>query len=447
MSLQQKFSASVREQQLFDQGTPLLIAVSGGLDSVVLCALCQQAGFAFTIAHCNFQLRGTESDRDEAFVQSLGKQFNVKVISKKFDTSAYAEGNKISIQEAARTLRYEWFDELLTREMPASAILVTAHHADDTIETALMHYFRGTGLHGLTGIPAVNGKIRRPLLQIYKEELKSFADENGISWVEDSSNEKSAYTRNLFRNELLPAIEKVYPQVKQNLLRNIKRFSDTEHLLNSLTSQLLNKLIRKKGNELHVPVNQLLGYNNRSLIYALIQPYSFTEKQVDELLKLADADNGQYILSPDGQHRVIKNRHWFILCPAQQQDNNILLIDEGVGTISFPAGTLKIEEKEYTGQPIPSGSSDAWLDLKEIQFPLILRKWKTGDYFYPLGMRKKKKIARFLIDQKLSATAKENTWVIESNKRICWVIGMRIDDRFRIGPSVKKVLKVHLQTQ
>lgn len=431
MTLQEKFCRSITDNNLFSIHDQLLLAVSGGLDSVVLCELCRQSGFTFSIAHCNFQLRGEESERDEQFVRALGERYNVYVYVKKFDTAAYATTHKMAVQEAARTLRYEWFEELTGLQSPAP-VLLTAHHADDAIETALMHYFRGTGLKGLTGIPVKNGYTRRPLLGFFKEELNAFAVESGLSWVEDSSNTKNEYTRNLFRNELLPAIEQVYPQVKNNLLLNIRRFTDMYELYDTLTSRYLQQLGRKKGNTVQVPVKQLLQLNNRSLIYALIHPYGFTEKQVDEVLKLANAANGQYMLSPDGLNRIIKNRHWFILCPVLQDTNEMVLIEAGMKTILFSAGQLALEEKLYTGQAIPPAATEAWLDTRQLQYPLILRKWQTGDYFYPLGMRKKKKISRFLIDQKLSKTDKENLWVLESNKRICWVLGMRIDDRFKL---------------
>lgn len=431
MTLKEKFSRGIADKKLFSTNDQLLLAVSGGLDSVVLCELCKQSGFSFTIAHCNFQLRGEESNRDEQFVRALGERYRVQVYVKKFDTAAYASTHRIAVQEAARLLRYEWFEELIRIQSPAT-MLLTAHHADDAIETALMHYFRGTGLKGLTGIPAKNRYIRRPLLDFFKEELNAFAEQSGLSWVEDSSNTKNEYTRNLFRNALLPAIEQVYPQVKNNLLLNIRRFTDLYELYGILTSRFLQQLGRKKGNSFQVPVKQLLHLNNRSLIYALIHPYGFTEKQVEEVLKLANAANGQYILSPDGLNRIIKNRHWFIFCPALQDSTDIVLIEEGMKTIRFSAGQLTLEKKPYNGQVIPTVASEAWLDTRQLQYPLILRKWKPGDYFYPLGMRKKKKIARFLIDQKLAKTDKENLWVLESDKRICWVLGMRIDDRFKL---------------
>ncbi|HPG10572.1 MAG TPA: tRNA lysidine(34) synthetase TilS [Chitinophagaceae bacterium] len=437
----QQFIDHIKEQRLFNATDELLLAVSGGVDSVVLCELCQQAGYQFSIVHCNFKLRGEESDRDEKFVKELGEKYGVEVKVKRFDTEQYANEKRLSIQEAARNLRYQWFEELINQptDQPINHLL-TAHHADDNIETLLMHFFRGTGLHGLTGIPMKNDFIRRPLLSFSKEELLAFAKEHQLEYVEDSSNESSKYTRNFFRNELLPAISKVYPQVKQNLQDNIDRFTEIEKLYQLTTSQLLSKLCRSKENEIHVPVKQLMGYNNRALIYALISKYGFSEKQVDEIEKLSQSDTGKYITSPDDQYRIIKHRHWFIISRTNTQLSQNIIIEVNDKKIDFEEGTLKFETT--LNQQPQTSSQVACLDKKNIQYPLLLRKWKTGDYFYPLGMRKKKKLARFFIDNKLSKTEKENAWVLEADKRIIWVIGQRIDDRFKLTDQTKEILEV-----
>jgi tRNA(Ile)-lysidine synthase len=240
MELLQRFKENIRQLNLFSAKDKLLLAVSGGVDSVVLCELCKQAGSDFIIAHCNFQLRGEESERDEQFVKELGKKYGAEVLVKKFDTEKYADENKFSTQEAARKLRYDWFEELINPRLNDSVgqestnkpinYLLTAHHSDDNNETILMNFFRGTGLHGLTGIPISAGYIRRPLLSFSKEELIAFAKENNLEFVEDSSNKSSKYTRNFFRNEIIPAISKVYPQVKDNLQDNIKRFKDKKEM-------------------------------------------------------------------------------------------------------------------------------------------------------------------------------------------------------------------------
>lgn len=454
MSLLEKFKSTIREKNLFHPGDPLLLAVSGGVDSVVLCELCHQAGFPFTIAHCNFQLRGAESDRDEQLVNSLARKYGVEVLVKRFDTETYAANNKLSIQEAARELRYDWFRGLIENarsEDPISPLasrfplLLTAHHADDNIETLLMHFFRGTGLHGLTGIPERNGYIRRPLLGFSKEELIRFANEQRLAFVEDSSNQSSKYTRNFFRNELLPAISTVFPQVKENLQANINRFTEAEKLYQYAVNDLKKKLCRQKGEECHIPVRQLLQNNNTAFVYELIRDYGFGEKQVEELIRLTGSESGKYIESPDGRYRIIKHRHWLIISPNRSATVSTIAVPENTEHILFEAGKLALLKAEHHGQIPPAAATEAWLDSRMLQYPLILRKWKTGDYFYPLGMRKKKKLARFFIDLKLSKSDKEKVWVLESNQRIAWVIGYRIDDRFKLTASTSSILKLQLQ--
>jgi tRNA(Ile)-lysidine synthase len=461
MSLLQRFKDFIRQQDLFHQKDKLILAVSGGVDSVVLCELCKQAGYDFTIAHCNFQLRGKESERDEEFVRELGKKYKVEVLMETFETEKYAEENKKGIQEAARDLRYEWFFSLVgnrqyamgkekqemenaTHHSRFTIHILTAHHADDNIETVMMNFFRGTGLHGLEGIPLAHQYIRRPLLPFWKEELIQFAKENKLEFVEDSSNQSVKYTRNLFRNEVIPLISKVYPQVKTNLQDNINRFSEIQKLYQISVKEIKKKLCKVKNDEVHIPVKQLMSYHNRALIFEIISDHRFTEKQVDEVIKLAEAETGKFIQSPSGPHRIIKFRNWFIISNDQSVDAEIIIIEEGTEEVKIENGKLKMEI--IANCQLPTANSVACLDADEITFPLIFRKWKQGDYFYPLGMKKKKKLARFFIDQKLSKTEREKTWVIEMNKKIVWVLGMRIDDRFRITEKTKKILKISLET-
>ena len=443
MDLPGRFEEHIKNEHLFTKKDKLLLAISGGVDSVVLCELCKQAGFDFDIAHCNFQLRVEESDRDEVFVKSLADKYGAVFHVKKYDTEKYAAEKKISIQEAARELRYNWFDELVHH--PGAGLptfLLTAHHADDNAETVLMNFCRGTGLHGLTGIPVSVNYIRRPLLSFSKEELLRFAEENKLDFVEDSSNKSSKYTRNFFRNEIIPAIRKVYPKITGNLQDNITRYKEIEQLYKLSVGQIIKKLCKQKGNEVHVPVKQLMGFHNRALIYEIISVYGFQEKQVDEVIKLADSDSGKYILSPSGAHRIIRHRHWFIISPTTTTEAANIIIEEGIRNLEFGIGRLTIESLSNSQLQITNSTTVAYLDAKEISFPLLLRKWKPADYFYPLGMKKKKKLSRFLIDLKLSKTEKEKTWVIESNKRIIWVVGHRIDERFRLTEKTKTVLKL-----
>ncbi len=457
MNLLARFNEFIKKENLFSPKDKLLLAVSGGVDSVVLCELCKQSGFDFTIAHCNFQLRGEESEHDEQSVKKLGKKYGVELLIKKFDTENYAGENKLSIQEAARVLRYEWFEELVNSQLsivnsensgspirytPHTIHLLTAHHADDNAETLLMNFCRGTGLHGLTGIPVSYGHIKRPLLFFTKEEIILFAKENNLEYVEDSSNQSSKYTRNYFRNEIIPAISKVFPQVNENLVDNINRFKEIEKLYKLSVSEIKKKLIKEKGAEWHIPIKQLMAYKNRALIYEIISDFGFSEKQIDEVIKLADSDSGKYIESPAFHYRFIKHRHWFIISPVNSATSGIIVIGKTDKSIGFEEGLLKID---WLNKPPSDFKNEiVYFDDAGIKFPLILRKYKQGDYFYPLGMPKKKKISRFLIDSKLSKSAKEKIWVIESDKKIFWVVGYRIDDRFKITAKTKSVMKITL---
>jgi len=442
MLLIDRFKEHLKNSNLFSPKDKLLLAVSGGVDSVVLCELCKQAGYTFSIAHCNFKLRDQESERDKEFVCGLAKKYSVDFYLKEFDTEKFAKENKLSIQEAARKLRYDWFAELIVTHDSQLTTLLTAHHADDNIETVLMNLFRGTGLHGLTGIPPSINYIKRPLLAFSKEELIQFAKENNLEFVEDSSNLSNKYTRNFFRHEIIPLITNAYPQVQENLQNNIDRFKEIEKLYRISVAEIKKKLCKVKRNEVHIPVKQLMGYNNKALIYEIISEYGFSEKQIEEVIRLAESDSGRYINSPDNVYRIIKHRHWFIISPASSGEVENFIIEKEDSPIKFPLGILKLET---TSNIEPQTSNMvATLDAKEIEFPLLLRKWKQGDYFYPLGMKKKKKLARFFIDQKLSKTQKENAWVIEMNKKIIWVVGNRIDERFKIADKTRSVLKISL---
>ena len=444
MSLLHNFTNFIKKENLFQPKDKLLVAVSGGVDSVVLCELCHQAGFNFIIAHCNFQLREEESERDEIFVIELAKKYDVEIFIKKFETEKYAEEKKLSIQVAARELRYEWFNSLINQStnQPINHIL-TAHHANDSIETLLMNFFKGSGISGLHGILPKQSEIVRPLLFAKKVELSAFAKENNLPFVEDSSNSSDKYTRNYFRNQLIPSIEKVFSQVEDNLIENSKRFAEIEMLYQQAIDLHKNKLLEKKGEEIHIPVLKLLKCSPLStIVYEIIKDFSFTSHQTEAVIKLLDSDSGKYIQS--ATHRILKNRNWLIISSITTLVVGNILIEENNKVIQFVSGKLKFEDLTTPNSPITTDNSIAMLDADKIIFPLLLRKWKQGDYFYPLGMQKKKKLSKFFIDQKLSLLEKENIWVLEMDKKIIWITGKRIDDRFKITASTKNILKISL---
>jgi tRNA(Ile)-lysidine synthase len=428
----------------FPANASFLIAVSGGVDSSVLCELCHQAELNFAIAHCNFQLRGTESERDEAFVRSLALKYKVPVWVRRFDTSAFADQNKISIQEAARVLRYEWFDHL--RKENGFTSILTAHHADDNIETLLFNFFRGTGLQGLMAIPEEDKQERhllRPLLRIRRKTILEFAAKHDLQWVEDSSNLLSKYTRNYFRNELIPALKHVFPQVEENLLQNIERFRKINVLYQEGVELIIDKIVIKNGDEWRIPVKKLLSFTETSLIYEVIRRFGFGEKQVPEVIKLCHSTSGKFI--ENQQYQIIRHRDWIIIAP-KVYESKIIAIDKDVPEVRFAEGWLNLKTISRERFSMQQSSEIAQLDATKVSFPLILRPWKEGDYFYPLGMPKKKKLARFFIDLKLPKHQKERIWVLESHQRIIWVLGLRIDERFKVTEHTKKILTITLSS-
>jgi tRNA(Ile)-lysidine synthase len=420
----------------------LLLAVSGGLDSVVLTALCAMSGLDFAIAHVNFQLRGAESERDEAFVRQLAIKIKKSFFTRRFDTVSYAETEKFSIQVAARNLRYEWFKTFVGKGAEQFKFLFTAHHLDDSIETMLMHFFRGTGISGLTGIPEKNQYLIRPLLTISRSQLKDFAVTQNLEWVEDSSNASNDYTRNFFRNQLIPSTTAIFPDLYQNLEKNLHRFSEIAILYQQAILIHKNKLLVSSGSEIHIPILLLKkAVPIKTILYEIIKDYHFSPTQTEDIIHLMDSTNGKYISS--SSHRIIKNRRWLIIAPSEVASIAHIIINKNESPVNYPGGQIQIkevvsEENDWTSAP----PGTEVLDAEKIQFPLLLRKWKTGDYFYPLGMKKKKKLARFFIDQKLSKTAKEKIWVLVMDSQIIWVVGQRIDNRFRTSTSTNKRLLI-----
>lgn len=428
-----------------------LLALSGGVDSTVLAYLLHQSGVVFVAAHVNYQLRGEESNRDENFVVSLCKELNVPLLLKKVDTQKYMTEQGLSVQVAARQIRYNWFDDIRMNDQSLkNSWVITAHHANDSIETSMMHFFRGTGIDGLKGIPSINAsrKIIRPLLLFYKEQLVDFATTQRISYIVDSSNATSHYTRNFFRNQLIPALESVFPSVQENLLSNLQRFDEVAFLYKQAVDIHLRKMLVHKGEECYVPVLKWKSIKPlNSITWEIIEPYGFTASQIGEVVKLLDASNSSYVESPT--HRIIKNRRWMIIAPLAESKSSHILIED-FGKIKFIHGELTVSthaiETVKNDLSISRAKEDTifveWLDANTIQFPILLRQWAIGDYFYPLGMTKKKKVAKFLTDARLSKTAKEKVWVLEMDRKIIAIVGLRIDNRFRYTSATKQLIKL-----
>jgi tRNA(Ile)-lysidine synthase len=443
--LRARFEAYVRAEDLFTRQDALLLAVSGGLDSVVLLDLVHRSGFAYQVAHANFGLRGAESDRDERRVRDLALRYGATLHVKRFDTAAQAAARQASVQETARELRYAWFGELLaTLPIPRRGgrpRTVTAHHLDDNIETMLFHLFRGTGIAGLRGMLPAGPLAAHPLLFATRASLETHAKAQGLEWVDDSSNARDDYDRNFIRLRVLPLLEERFPRVRQTLADNLERFREAEVLHDIATAQWRKRLLQPQPDgSLRLPVEGLRrAPARRSLLRDILVEYGFSARQTDEVLRLLDAETGRYVAS--ATHRVLRDRAWLSISRSREPDTSVHLADPDVDTLELPTGVLSIRRS-----PTPPGSIRdegpccVHLDARDIRYPLLVRRWRPGDHMYPLGMRKMKKVARILIDQRVPRDRKDTIWVVESDRRILWLIGIRIDDRFRVSASTRAML-------
>ncbi|TRZ83520.1 MAG: tRNA lysidine(34) synthetase TilS [Sediminibacterium sp.] len=435
---EKKFPALLLKKSTF------IIAISGGVDSIVLAYLMHKAGATISMAHANFQLRGEESTEDENFVKDFAAKYSIPLALNKFETAAYAQTYKMGIQEAAREMRYAWFSTLLSENTSIKKVLLTAHHADDQVETVFMQLSRGTGLHGLTGIPERREdtlSIARPLLAFSKEEITQFASTHNLSFVEDSSNSKDDYTRNLFRHKIVPIIQEVIPNMTQNVLDTINRLKESEAIVESTVTDFWKKGLRVQKGILTIPIKHWKKVNhNFTYTWGLIKNYGFKPQQISEVHKLLAAVNGAYIAT--ASHRFIKFND-----SLQIIDNNTdkehVIIHVADGELQVNNGVLHFEMKEaISPSEIKKESKYAYLDADKLEWPLLFRTWQPTDYFYPLGLRKKKKLNHFLGGLKLSPAIKQKIAVLSMGDKLVWVVGQRIDDRFKITDQTKNVLVI-----
>ena len=413
----------------------LLIACSGGVDSTVLAHLGTKIGLNVTLAHCNFGLRGEESDGDETFVKDLGKALNVEVWSKSFNTKDYLSKNKGSVQMAARDLRYSWFRELL--ESHNLDYILTAHHADDSLETFLINLSRGTGIAGLSGIPEQNDNIVRPLLPFSREDIVSYANKHGISWREDSSNQHSKYLRNKIRLEIVPKLKQLHPTFLENYRLTQGHLNQTKVLVQNHIDEIRSELFKREGDICKINIEKLEKLNPiEPYLYELFHDYGFTEwKDVKGLLS---AMSGKEVISKT--HRLLKDRDYFILSKIEELTTGSFLVFEDTKSIRTPM-PLQFEQVEAAEK---SDANVIFLDKEKLNFPLQLRKWEKGDYFYPFGMRGRKKLSKYFKDEKFDMISKEKQWLLCSNNQIVWVVGKRADERFKVDSSTQQIVKITL---
>lgn len=416
----------------------LFLAVSGGLDSMVLLHLFQQLPYEIAVLHCNFQLRGMESFGDQDFIQKYCDQNNIPFFTTQFDTDAFAKDYKLSTQVAARELRYNWFYELL--ETHQFDYVLTAHHADDNLETFIINLSRGTGLEGLIGIPEENDKIIRPLLPFSRDEILKYAKENNIEWREDSSNASNKYLRNKIRHDLVPILKEINPDFLKSFQKTQSYLRESNEMVEDASIMIYQQVAKEEGNEIHFDLVQLKRLPNyKSYLYQWLKEFGFLAWK--DIYDLTDSQSGKQILSTE--YRLLKNRTTLILSPISDpyQDEEYV-IEENSTQVNFP---LKLKISVSDAIAINTNTA-IFVDAQKIQFPLVLRKWKEGDVLQPFGMHgKSKKVSKLLKDEKLSLIEKEKIWILCSENRIVWVVGIRQDERFKMDTTTNKILKIELQ--
>jgi tRNA(Ile)-lysidine synthase len=415
----------------------ILLAISGGMDSMVMLQLFRELGYHVGVAHCNFQLRGAESDGDEDFVRRKCRQWDVAFYSHRFDTNNYASEKGLSTQMAARELRYAWFNELLQRE--GFDHLTTAHHLNDSIETILLNLTKGVGIEGLMGIPVQNKKIIRPLLFATREEIENYAAKEGIAWREDQSNQSDDYQRNFIRHQVVPKLKELNPSLEKTFQETIYKLQGAAEIIRDAVEEWRVKYLEAGGDKIFLDKNGV-GGTNTLMLWEVVKAYGFNFDQCENIINALDGQSGKRFSS--SSHELIIDRENLILV-GHQENWTQTCVELEEREVALGSKKLKLEVTDGGGSLI-SDKNNAILDEGLIQFPLIWRKWKSGDYFFPLGMKNRKKISDFLIDEKISLADKDSLTVLESNAEIIWVVGQRIDDRFKVTDKTKRVIKISL---
>jgi tRNA(Ile)-lysidine synthase len=422
----------------FLNGKKLLLATSGGLDSMVLLDLFRKLKFEIAIAHCNFQLRGMESFEDQNFVQNYAETNTIKLFLTQFDTQAFANDYKLSTQIAARELRYSWFYELLETEN--YDFILAAHHADDNLETFLINFVRGTGLGGLTGIPEQNDKVIRPILIFSRQELAQYAAENNIQWREDSSNASDKYLRNKIRHNLVPILKELNPDFLTSFQKTQTYLQESQTMAEDASIMVYQQVAKENGEDVHFDLNQLKKLPNyKSYLYQWLNDYGFSAW--NDIYDLVDGQSGKQVFS--SEFRLLKNREFLILSPVKIEDEiEEYFIYKNQKEVNIPLNLSFCKVADISIVP----NTTIFVDEDKLCFPLNLRRWKIGDSFQPFGMEgNSKKVSKFFKDQKLSLIDKENIWILCFDNQIVWIVGVRQDERFKVQTTTKNILKIQLE--
>ncbi|MCF8301971.1 MAG: tRNA lysidine(34) synthetase TilS [Bacteroidales bacterium] len=440
----ESFKNYANTNHLFEQSDKVLLAVSGGIDSMVMVDLFYQSGFSFAIAHCNYQLRGEESDGDEAFVKAKAAEYKVSCYVERFDTLHYASANKLSIQMAARDLRYKWFKELINEE--GYAYYATAHHHDDELETFFINLTRGSGIAGLHGILPRQNRLIHPMLFAWREEIEAYAYGHKIAYRVDSSNLTTKYIRNQIRHRLMPLLKEINPHYREILASNIERIRQAEHLYRKEIRRKHHEWVQPASDGFKIAIAPLQKESGgKTYLYEFLAPCGFTWNMTDEIMQTLDATPGKQFYS--SSHRVLKDRDYLIISSIDESEAGEYLLYENDTEMTEPFRLTKTVKDYNSNEDIPKNRYIACLDHDKLQFPLKIRKWQDGDRFKPLGMQTYKKISDFFIDEKFSLAEKEKAWLLLSGDDIAWVIGYRIDDRFKLTPETRKICQLELLKQ
>ncbi len=430
------FLENIKEKKLFDAGQKILLAVSGGIDSMVMLHLFEKSGFDYGIVHCNFQLRGQESDGDEEFVKNQVLIHGVPAFFKRFETEEYAQINGISIEMAARELRYEYFEKV--RYENGYDYIATAHHSDDLIETFFLNLTRKTGIKGLTGIKDKAGKIIRPMLFASRADIEKFATEQYLEFREDSTNSEVVYQRNFLRHRVLPLFSELNPSFKKNILASIENLKDAEAVYSGYFEVEKQKVYTNASDSQIVDIEMLRKSGHpKILLLEILSELNFNPSVIDEVYHSLSTESGKQFFSKT--HRLVKDRKKLFITKLAETENRIFYI-EADDVELFEPFDIKIEKLPGKDFKIRKEQNIACLDLEKLEFPLLIRKWQEGDYFQPLGMNGFKKLSDFFIDEKIPVPQKQKAWLLCSGEKIVWVMGMRIDNRFKISSKTEKIL-------
>ena len=433
------FEKYIKKEKLFSTNEKLLLAVSGGVDSMVMLHLFQQLEPDFVVAHCNFKLRGAESDSDEIFLRDYCSEKGIEMDVKIFETKEYAVTKGISIEMAARELRYAWFKDLLQKLQ--FDYIATAHHQDDLVETMLINLRRGTGIRGLSGIQAKSGKIIRPLLFANRLQIINYAAVNQVPFQEDSSNDELVHQRNIIRHKLIPLFEEINPAFRKNMNRTAGILRETEKIYRQKIEEEQNRLIQKDGDFIKIKIQEFLKTESPpSVLFEILHPFGFNNDQVNEIVLSINAHSGKSFLT--ATHRLVKDRDFFLINRLNESVDQRFYIDSDCISVIDPIELDFQQIKKTADFQFSKLPTTAELDLDKLEFPLILKKWEQGEYFQPLGMEGFKKLSDFFIDEKVSLPEKENTWILYSSGQVVWIVGKRIDNRFKVTENTSKILQI-----